>query len=55
MRAEHLPVEALARRPEAANGARVRVKRPERRPQNCLGRCRWRQTEALIGRISHVN
>ncbi|VVS95973.1 hypothetical protein RV134_10026 [Roseovarius sp. EC-HK134] len=55
MRAEHLPVEALARRPEAVHGARIGVQRPDRRAQNCLGRCRRRQTEAQVCGISHVS
>ena len=54
MRAEHLPVEALARRPEAANGARVKMQRPDRRPQDSVGRRRRRQAEALKGRIGHL-
>jgi len=55
MRAEHLPVEALARCPEAAHGARVGVQRPDRRPQDHEGRSRRRQAEALIGWIGHLN
>ena len=54
MRAEHLPVEALARCPEAANGARVGVECPNRCPQDGIGRSRHWQIEALIGRISHL-
>jgi hypothetical protein len=55
MRAEHLPVEALTRCPEAANGARVGMQRPDRRPQNSVGRSRHGQAEALIGWIGHVS
>lgn len=54
MRAEHLPVEAFACCPEAANGARVGVQRPDRRAQDSEGRSRRRHAEALIGWISHV-
>jgi hypothetical protein len=54
MRAEHLPVEALARCPEAAHGARVRVKRPDRSAQDSKWRSRSRHAEALIGWISHL-
>jgi hypothetical protein len=55
MRAEHLPVEALARCPEAAHGARVRVKRPDRSAQDGVGRGRRWQAKALISRIGHVS
>jgi hypothetical protein len=55
MRAEHLPVKALARRPEAANCACVGVKRPDRRTQDGVGRSRHGQAEALIGWISHLS
>jgi hypothetical protein len=55
MRAEHLPVEALACGPETANGARVGVKRPNRCPKDGEGRRRRRQAEALIGRIGHFS
>jgi len=55
MRAERLPVEALTGGPEAANRARVRVKRPDRGAQDGEGRSRRRQAEALIGRISHLS
>ncbi len=54
MSTQHLPVEALTRRPKAANGARVGVKRPYRRAQDGLGRSRHGQAEALIGWISHL-
>jgi len=54
MRTEHLPVEALARSPEAANGARVRMQRPDRCPQDSKRRSRHGQAEALIGRIGHL-
>jgi hypothetical protein len=54
MRAEHLPIEALARLPEAAYGARVGVQRPNRCPQDREGRSRRRQAEALIGWIGHL-
>jgi hypothetical protein len=55
MRAEHLPVEALACSPEAANGTRVRVKRPDRSAQDSKWRSRRRHAEALIGWISHLS
>ncbi len=54
MGAEHLLVEALACGPEAANSARVGVQRPDRCPQDSVGRGRREQAEALIGRIGHV-
>jgi len=43
MGAEHLPVEALARGPEAANRARVGVEHPDRSTQDRIG-------EAVKGR-----
>jgi hypothetical protein len=53
--AEHLPVKAFARRPKAVHGARVGVKRPDRRAQDSKGRsCRW-QAEAQICGIGHVS
>jgi hypothetical protein len=55
MRAEHLPVEALARDPEAANGARVGMKRPDRCAKDSVGRSRHGQAEALIGWIGHLS
>ena len=55
MGAEHLSVEALARGPEAANGARVGVQRPDRCPKDGEGRSRRWHAEALIGWIGHVS
>ena len=54
MRAEHLPVKALARRPEAMNGARVAMERPDRSPKDCKRRSSRRHAKALIGWIGHV-
>jgi hypothetical protein len=54
MGAEHLPIEALARGPEAANGARVGVQRPDRCPKDGEGRSRRWHAEALIGWIGHL-
>jgi hypothetical protein len=34
---QHLPVEAFARSPETANGARVAMKRPDGRTQDSHG------------------
>jgi hypothetical protein len=55
MRAKHLSVEAFARRPEAAHGARVGVQRPDRCPKDGKGRRRGRQTEAQVCWIGHLS
>jgi len=55
MRAVHLSVEAFARRSEAAHGARVGVKRPDRSAQDGEGRRRRQQVKAQVCWIGHLS
>jgi len=55
MRAEHLSVEAFARRSEAARGARVEVKRLDRSAQDREWRRRRRQAKAQVCWIGYLS
>ena len=55
MSTQHLPVEALARSLEAANGARFGMQRPDGSAQDGIGRRSRGKAEALIGWIGHLN
>jgi hypothetical protein len=54
MRAAHLSVEAFARRSEAAHGARVEVKRPDRSALDREGRRPRQQVKAQVCWIGYL-